>query len=1570
MLRVEQALVRARGRISVIACVGLALCGSAWAQAVNITPPNLSAGVAGALKGSASATLTGASTYNIALPLPPGTAGVQPQLSLSYSSQTEDGWLGRGWTLSGLSAITRCPKTLAQDGVRRGVALNNEDQYCLDGQRLVSLGAVSGTETGYRTEIDGFSRIVSTRIRNTPADGPALFTVETKDGMTLAYGLSVSARIEAPGSTAGLYWLLDHVEDRRGNYYEIDYLENNAQGEYYPTQIRYTGNGAKGLNTYAAVRFSYETRPDPWSGYVMGKQLRRTVRMTAIKTYVGTDAAGNGGTLVRDFRLEYQQGLSSGRSLLWRVQDCDAQGTCLPATELAWTTRDPASNASGIAGSGYWGGPNINIEFTPKQPIPSEQVKAKTVMGDFNGDGAVDLLYADGSSAWKVCLSTGTAFNCQTWSAVAGRTEESMSGDFNGDGLTDIALLPSQISGIGPWTICLSTGSGFSCQTWNAQSSGKFAQRYMVADMDGDGRDDLLVYNLFNDNFLCRSNGAGFDPCVAYANLGAALSSGDDYELRTRVYQRIGDLNGDGRPDILKYAMRTGPSAGNAQWEAYVATDTGFVMWPSVAASVGSAIAPVQPGQSVMADINRDPFGAYSDTMAAVGTGNPNAPVLEVCKSTGTSLSCSTRPISPSTQSPVDVLADNDRDGWVDSYSTGRICQIGDTAFAPCTALPGGVPPGFYLTEIIADLNGDGIPDRAYYDNATLPGRWYVTLTAGANYQDLLASVTEGRGATTRFFYEGLENRAVHTPGPLLPYPSRLQLNGQAILSRMELSNGIGGWHAFDYRYQGAAADLRGRGSLGFSKVTAIDQDNGITTTTLLRQDFPYIGATKEVRRTSRSGGLLSLQTLGHARLDTGSGTVYPYIKTQTVTANDLDGSPLLGGSSTIDTVDAYGNVTHATEVVSGPDGESVTTVITREFENRDVYWLLGLKTKEQVTKTSTPAGSPVVPAQLTLGACVMGSGTLAPTPDQATCRLGNLGQTAATGIVYTSPSGTTVSGPTSCAAGSGDCGGVVVTSGTSPRRYDGQVTATSSSGSVASAAVTLQVAAPASPARLTLSACSIVSFTTTPTPATHICQVANEGESAASAISYASIVGATIVGPTGRCEAGTICGIVTVTSATTPGHVTGTLAVTPATGVGASMSIDLWVLTASQLEFRDCTRTSPVTAPASARLSCTVFNAGQTSITAIAYGGVAGASITGPTGACAATSSCGVVSVTTPGTAGTYDGVLTATPNAGGGAQLPLSLVVQSQAQLAWSNCSANSPVTTPNAATLSCTLSNTGQASANSISYGGIAGASVSGPTGACAGGTVCGTAVVTTSGNAGNYVGTLTASPDSGGSASNGVNLWVYTQAQLAFSNCGANSPTIAPTPASLSCTMTNVGQTATAAISYSAIGGASVTGPTGACGAGAVCGTVTVTTSGSAGNYGGTLIASPQGGVAGSTGVSLTVHPPPPSLTTTPVFPQSFVGKGLFTYTVTATANVANGLAPFVYQWIALQSNNTSTTITGGNTATATLATRQTVACEWGSAVYRVTVTDALNRVTSLDLAVETRSTSPPNNSVCP
>lgn len=82
----------------------------------------------------------GAATYAIPIVVPPGRAGMQPSLALNYSSRGGNGDVGMGWSLSGLSAITRCPATKAQDNYTQGVTYSvTYDRLCLDGQHLIKV---------------------------------------------------------------------------------------------------------------------------------------------------------------------------------------------------------------------------------------------------------------------------------------------------------------------------------------------------------------------------------------------------------------------------------------------------------------------------------------------------------------------------------------------------------------------------------------------------------------------------------------------------------------------------------------------------------------------------------------------------------------------------------------------------------------------------------------------------------------------------------------------------------------------------------------------------------------------------------------------------------------------------------------------------------------------------------------------------------------------------------------------------------------------------------------------------------------------------------------------------------------------------------------------------------------------------------------------------------------------------------------------------------------------------------------------------------------------------------------
>src|SRR5258706_13889011 len=207
-----------------------------------IAPPSVQAQtVAGFTPGSFRVTQTGAGEYRIPIRVPPGIAGMEPKIALSYSSQAGNGLLGVGWTLQGLTFITHCPRTLAQDGVRGTVAYDANDRYCLDGQRLILIAGASYGADGaeYRTERDSFSKVISYGVAG---NGPAWFRVWTKSGDILEYGNTADSRIEAQGKTTVRVWALNKVSDRLGNYLTVTYNEDSANGDYSPARIDYTGN--------------------------------------------------------------------------------------------------------------------------------------------------------------------------------------------------------------------------------------------------------------------------------------------------------------------------------------------------------------------------------------------------------------------------------------------------------------------------------------------------------------------------------------------------------------------------------------------------------------------------------------------------------------------------------------------------------------------------------------------------------------------------------------------------------------------------------------------------------------------------------------------------------------------------------------------------------------------------------------------------------------------------------------------------------------------------------------------------------------------------------------------------------------------------------------------------------------------------------------------------------------------------------------------------------------------------------------------------------------------------------
>lgn len=299
--------------------------------------------------------------YDVPLAVPPGVAGMAPKLGLSYSSSEANGPLGQGWQLNGVSAITRCPGTIATDGRKSGVAFGPDDKLCLDGERLIqtdaagapkafpqagdAAGLASGAYKEYRTARDSFVRVRAYGTASlvfspsTAADsktGPSWFRVWTKSGQILDFGAAPSADANSSGLIAAsegtnvytrvpvaMAWALVRASDVAGNFVDYKYEQREVKWgsgmliygppldqlepgrEWNLKEVQYSA---------AKVIFSYltdDSRPDKAEAYQNRNKVVRIRRLSSITTYINspnTAALGpaSGAVAVKTYKLNYE----------------------------------------------------------------------------------------------------------------------------------------------------------------------------------------------------------------------------------------------------------------------------------------------------------------------------------------------------------------------------------------------------------------------------------------------------------------------------------------------------------------------------------------------------------------------------------------------------------------------------------------------------------------------------------------------------------------------------------------------------------------------------------------------------------------------------------------------------------------------------------------------------------------------------------------------------------------------------------------------------------------------------------------------------------------------------------------------------------------------------------------------------------------------------------------------------------------------------------------------------------------------------------------------------------------
>ena len=209
--------------------------------------------VAGRTGGAFAVSQSGAATYSIPIWAPPGPRGLQPHIALTYNSQQGNGYVGVGWSVSGLSSIYRCNLTYAQDAAPAPVALVTGDGYCMDGQRLRLTGGTYGVAgSTYQTEVANFVNVTA---YGSAGNGPAYWIAQDRNGRTYTYGNGGSSQVLATGSTTASAWMLNEVSDPPGNTMTISY--STATGSTVPSVISWTPSSYGSSSYNYTMTFGY-----------------------------------------------------------------------------------------------------------------------------------------------------------------------------------------------------------------------------------------------------------------------------------------------------------------------------------------------------------------------------------------------------------------------------------------------------------------------------------------------------------------------------------------------------------------------------------------------------------------------------------------------------------------------------------------------------------------------------------------------------------------------------------------------------------------------------------------------------------------------------------------------------------------------------------------------------------------------------------------------------------------------------------------------------------------------------------------------------------------------------------------------------------------------------------------------------------------------------------------------------------------------------------------------------------------------------------------------------------------
>jgi RHS repeat-associated protein len=355
--------------------------------------------------------------------------------------------------------------------------------------------------------------------------------------------------------------------------------------------------------------------------------------------------------------------------------------------------------------------PAAAVSFVHAADLSDGMSPGGMTLGDFNGDGKLDVMLTEPECGWALLAGDGTGKFTLSQGVIftTGQCGSLLAGDFNGDGKLDVAIESFADPGPSYVSVGLGHGDGTLSRGIVYPFPSSLGDAIVSGDFNGDGKLDLAAPLTDGTVALLLGNGDGTFQPIRVTTASTAYLQG----------AAAGDVNGDGKLDLVV----VDPT--NRSVQILLGNGDGTFQAPRTAVT---GVYPDFPQEVALGDFNGD---GKLDIAVTNGFGTTVSILLG--NGDGTFQPPFDYPAGNATGSIV--VADFNGDGRLDL----AVANVGDNTVsvligngngsfqAPVTVATGNLPTKI----LVGDLNGDGLPDMVVSNSSAATSLSVLINTTG-----------------------------------------------------------------------------------------------------------------------------------------------------------------------------------------------------------------------------------------------------------------------------------------------------------------------------------------------------------------------------------------------------------------------------------------------------------------------------------------------------------------------------------------------------------------------------------------------------------------------------------------------------------------------------------------------------------------------------------------------------------------------------------------------------------------------------------------------------------------------